>query len=100
MYIPLRRIPRYDDPRESIWGLVRVDAGKCNGCNMCVRACPSNVLRLEARKARMKGEGAQCMACAACTAICPSKAIELARSYRFTHAYATLDRGPLAPPRL
>ena len=101
MYVPLRRIPRYDDPRESIWGLVRVDAGRCTGCNLCVRACFPRVLVLDARKARMRSEGAvECMACGACTAICPDGAIELTRSYRFTGAYETLDRGPLLPPRM
>lgn len=101
MYLPLRRIPRYDDPRESTWGTVRVDAEKCTGCNMCVRVCPSSALVLDAKKARMKSEGVvQCMACGACTAVCPDHAIELTQSYRFAGAYATLDRGPLRPPRL
>lgn len=101
MYVPLRRIPRYDDPRESTWGRVRVDAGRCNGCGLCLKACPSSVLVLEDEKARMKTEGVvQCMACSDCTAICPVAAIELLQSYRFTGAYATLDRGPLRPPRL
>ncbi len=101
MYVPLRRIPRYDDPREATWGLVRVDEGRCNGCNLCVRACPSSALALVDGRAEMRtGAAVQCMACGACTAICPGEAIELVRSYRFTHAYATLDRGPLAAPRL
>ncbi len=101
MYFPLRRIPRYDDPRESTWGRVQIDAAKCNGCNMCVRACPSNVLALEQKKARMIASGAvQCMACGDCAAICPDEAITLTVSYRFSGAYETLDRGELQPPRL
>jgi ferredoxin len=101
MYVPLRRIPRYDDPGESTWGLVQVDDGRCNGCGLCGRACPSRVLVLDGDKARMRGEGVvQCMACGDCTAICPAGAIALLRSYRFTGAYATRDRGPLRPPRL
>ncbi len=101
MYFPLRRIPRYDDPRESTWGRVQIDAEKCNGCNMCVRACPSSVLALEQKKARMIASGTmQCMACGDCAAICPDEAITLTVSYRFSAAYETLDRGELRPPRL
>lgn len=101
MYFPLGRIPRYDDPRDATWGLVEVDAARCTGCNMCVRVCPSSALVLDEKKARMKPDGVvQCMACGDCTAVCPDHAIVLTRSYRFTGAYRTLDRGPLLMPRL
>lgn len=101
MYVPLWNVPRYDDPLEASWGVVRVDQEKCTGCNLCVRACPSNVLFLDAKKAQVRSEGVvQCMACAACTAICPDHAVELLESYRFTGAYATRDRGSLQLPRL
>lgn len=101
MFAPTRRIPRYDDARESTWGLVRFDTAKCSGCNMCVRICPSDVLVLENHKARMRTTGVvQCMACGDCTAICPDGAIDLIQSYRFTGVYETLDRGELQPPRL
>ena len=101
MSLPARRIPRYDDPRESRWGLVGFDTARCSGCNMCVRICPSDVLVLQDGKARMRTVGVvQCMACADCTAICPEGAIELVQGYRFTGAYETQDRGELRPPRL
>ncbi|MGB8930203.1 MAG: 4Fe-4S dicluster domain-containing protein [Anaeromyxobacteraceae bacterium] len=101
MYIPLRRIPRYDDPRESTWGLVHVEAASCHGCSLCARACPSRVLEVVERRARVRTVGVvQCMACGACTAICPTRSIALLRSYSFSDAYETLEKGPLLPPRL
>jgi 2-oxoglutarate ferredoxin oxidoreductase subunit delta len=101
MFLPLGRIPRYDDPRESTWGRVSFDTARCNGCNMCVRICPSSVLVLEAKKARMVTTGlVQCMACGDCAAICPDSVISMSQSYRFTGAYETRDRGELTPPRL
>lgn len=101
MFGKTRRIPRYDDPRESRWGVVGFDREKCSGCTLCVRICPSDVLVMSGGKARMQDEGlVQCMACGDCTAICPDGAITLERSYGFSGAYQTLDRGELEPPRL
>lgn len=101
MLVTMRRIPRYDDPREARWGVVRFDREKCSGCTLCVRICPSDVLVMQGDKARMRDTGVvQCMACGDCTAICPDGAIDLLQSYRFSGAYETLHRGDLEPPRL
>ncbi len=101
MFFPLGRIPRYDDPAETQWGRIAFDTKRCTACNMCVRACPSRVIELHAKKARMlQVADPQCIACADCVAACPDQVISLARSYRFSGAYATLDRGELVPPRL
>jgi 2-oxoglutarate ferredoxin oxidoreductase subunit delta len=95
-----KRIPRYDGPGER-WGLVTVDTVRCTGCNLCVRACPSDALLLADGKARMRTEGVvQCMACGDCIAICPDGAVALVQSYSFTGAYETLDRGDLELPRM
>ena len=101
MFVPLGRIPRYDDPREMRWGRVQFDTERCNGCNLCVRVCPASVLVLDAKKARMiTDRTAQCIACGDCAAICPDGVITLVESYRFSGAYETRDRGELLPPRL
>jgi 2-oxoglutarate ferredoxin oxidoreductase subunit delta len=101
MFFPLGHIPRYDDPAETQWGRVTFDTARCTGCNMCVRACPSKVLVLDGKQARMvEAEAPQCIACADCVAVCGDQVISLARSYAFSGAYLTLDRGELLPPRL
>lgn len=102
MLIALRSIPRYDDRRRTAWGVVTVDRARCDGCNLCVRACPADVLALDGEKvAGMPAPGVgECMACGDCAAICPSGSISLTRTYRFTGTYETLDRGALTPPRL
>ena len=94
-----KRIPKYDDPSQVQMGLIEFDLEKCNGCGFCVKACPSDTIRLKNKKAKMT-EPIECMACADCVAICPTGAITLVRSYRYTGRYKTIDQGELALPRL
>ena len=35
-----KKIPRYDDPNEIEMGLITFDDAKCNGCGVCIKACP------------------------------------------------------------
>ncbi len=103
------RMPDYSDTRQISWGEIQVDEGLCTGCGICTEACPADSLLVEGKKARMRpAEGvltrepglSQCIACGDCVAICPSRALTLKKSYRWTRYFKTLDRGPLAPPRL
>ncbi|MBD3286339.1 hydrogenase iron-sulfur subunit [candidate division WOR-3 bacterium] len=59
-----------------------VDADSCDGCGLCVPACPSGAITLEAKKARINE--ALCKGCGSCTAWCPRDALDL-------HCYSNLQ---------
>ncbi|MDX9846749.1 MAG: 4Fe-4S binding protein [Tenuifilaceae bacterium] len=66
-----------------IKGAVKVDVEKCKGCNLCVVACPTNVLAL-AREVNGKGYNYAymanpdaCIGCANCGLVCPDSVIEV-----------------------
>ncbi|MCD8166542.1 MAG: 4Fe-4S binding protein [Bacteroides sp.] len=61
-----------------IKGAVVVNTERCKGCNLCVVACPVNVLELTRKEVNIKGynfarqlPGDTCIGCAACAIICP-----------------------------
>ena len=101
-YMTLRerwRIPRYDDPSETLMGDIAFDDEKCSGCGLCVKACPADAIILKDAKAQAK-DIIECMACADCVAICKEGAVRLTRSYRYSGYCKTIDIGKLTPPRL
>ncbi len=53
---------------------LRLDAGACNGCGMCVIVCPHEVFDIEDRKAIIIDLSA-CIECGACAINCPVNAI-------------------------
>lgn len=64
-----------------IKGAVVVDKERCKGCNLCVIACPSDVLELAKgvngkgyNYAEMKNPG-ECIGCAGCGYVCPDGCI-------------------------
>lgn len=64
-----------------IKGAVVVDKERCKGCNLCIVACPSDVLELAKEVnskgynyARMKTRG-ECTGCANCGYVCPDGCI-------------------------
>ena len=69
-----------------IKGAVVVDQNRCKGCNLCVVACPLNVLTLTTKKVNHKGypyaEQAiedTCNGCSSCAVVCPDGCISVYR---------------------
>jgi 2-oxoglutarate ferredoxin oxidoreductase subunit delta len=66
-------------------GRITVNESYCKGCELCVIACPQEVIALAAERITSKGyhpaeliaEG--CTGCAICALVCPEAAIEVFR---------------------
>lgn len=68
-------------------GTVVVNTERCKGCNLCVVACPTNVLDLQAKEVNNRGyhfaymkQSEECIGCAACGSVCPDGCIDVYRS--------------------
>ncbi len=62
-------------------GTVEVQTEKCKGCDLCVKACPSNVLAMS-KKINAKGytysymeKPDECTGCMNCGLVCPDSVI-------------------------
>lgn len=69
-------------------GAVVVDIERCKGCDLCVVACPKDVLSLAGKDVNDRGyhyatvvKPDDCIGCAACAVVCPDACIEV---YRIT----------------
>jgi Na+-translocating ferredoxin:NAD+ oxidoreductase subunit B len=51
-----------------------IDSARCDGCGLCVRACPTKALELRAGKASVAHPLA-CEYIGMCEAVCPTQAI-------------------------
>lgn len=67
---------------------VHVVEEKCNGCVLCMKACPTSAIRVRKEKARIEGV---CIDCGECLRVCPRDAMravttgmDLANLSRFT----------------
>ncbi len=68
-----------------IKGRIVVSESYCKGCELCVAACPQDVMALAAERitakgyhpAELKSEG--CTGCGICALVCPEAAIEVYR---------------------
>lgn len=77
-------------------GTIEVNELYCKGCELCVGACPQDVIRLDMDRLTPKGyhpasliaEG--CTGCAVCAVICPDAAITVFREIKqkTTRVYA------------
>ena len=55
--------------------MIVIDKERCNGCRMCVDACPEEALGLVQKKAVVNH--AACAQCGTCIDVCPENAIEM-----------------------
>lgn len=64
-----------------IKGAIVVNSDRCKGCQLCVVACPKNVIALAPKKANVHGypyveqTGDDCIGCASCAIVCPDGCI-------------------------
>ena len=68
-----------------IRGAVVIDTERCKGCNLCVIACPTNVLSLN-KEANSYGynyslmtNAEACVGCSTCATVCPDACISVYR---------------------
>jgi 2-oxoglutarate ferredoxin oxidoreductase subunit delta len=79
-----------------VTGWIEVSDRYCKGCELCVSACPQDVLRLDKGRLTAKGyhpvylSGEGCTGCGICALICPEAAITVYRN-------APVRAGRLAP---
>ena len=69
-----------------IFGAVEIDTNRCKGCNLCVVACPADVLSLPPTEVNDRGyhfayavSEEKCVGCGSCAAVCPDACIEVYR---------------------
>ncbi len=67
-----------------IAGAVTVDSVRCKGCELCVVACPKDVLALQPKEVNDRGyhyayaaNPDACIGCASCALVCPDACIEV-----------------------
>lgn len=69
-------------------GWIEVSDNYCKGCELCITACPQDVIELDNARLTSKGyhpariykDG--CTGCAICAVICPDSAITVYREQR------------------
>ena len=69
-----------------IKGAVTVNDVRCKGCNLCVVACPCNVLKLQEKEVNDRGyhysymaHPEKCIGCQSCALVCPDACISVYR---------------------
>ena len=67
-------------------GAVTINSVQCKGCELCVVACPTDVLKLQPEEVNDRGyhfaftaSPDACIGCASCATVCPDACIEVYR---------------------
>ena len=66
-------------------GAIFIDPNRCKGCELCVHACPQEVLGLDFERLTPKGyhpvllKAEGCTGCAICAVVCPEAALTVYR---------------------
>lgn len=56
---------------------MKVNAGKCIGCKLCIYTCPEpNAIAMESKEKKATIDPSKCKRCFLCIAICPKDAID------------------------
>ena len=73
-------------PMSKVKGAVVVNKERCKGCNLCVIACPNDVLELHPREVNNKGyhfvymkNPDECIGCTSCGLVCPDGCLTIYR---------------------
>ncbi|MFZ5603743.1 MAG: 4Fe-4S dicluster domain-containing protein [Pseudomonadota bacterium] len=83
-----------------LMGRVEIDNDGCNGCELCVQACPANALEMIGKNAvGMVGDNAGCISCGDCIAICLPRVIRITRFQHYDGRYQFIGRGDAQAPR-
>ena len=82
-----------------VFGAVEINKNRCKGCDLCVVACPCDVLALNTREVNERGyvyarveHPDKCIGCAACALVCPDSCIEV---YRLVDTSDNAARGEM-----
>lgn len=69
-----------------VQGAVVINEERCKGCNLCVMACPADVLALQSKEVNNRGyhfaymaNEQACIGCSSCAVVCPDGCIEVYR---------------------
>ncbi len=67
-------------------GEIEVNTERCKGCELCVVACPFDLLELASRKVNHRGypyvrqtDSERCTGCSSCAIVCPDGCITVYR---------------------
>jgi len=73
---------------------IHVEKDRCKGCELCVHACPQNILAMT-KELNAKGyffvsvaEQSRCIGCRLCCIICPDVALEMRVNGTMYHYFA------------
>ncbi|MEG1930104.1 MAG: 4Fe-4S binding protein [Anaerovorax sp.] len=64
--------------------MVKFDIEKCKGCELCISACPTKIIKLHENELNSKGyrptyieEMEKCIGCTSCAIMCPDGVISV-----------------------